>query len=619
MIDKQFKRNGIYILGLILLIVIVGITTNSIISKKSDGVEFVIGMSQANLTEPWRISMNEEIIEEGKLYKNIKIVYKDAGGDTDKQKKDINELVSAGVDLLIVSINDSKKLTPLVSEVYKSMPVIVLDRAVEGYDYSLYIGPDNEKIGIQAGNLAIDLIGEKQGKVIEVQGVLNSSPVIARSNGFRSVLKEHPNVKIARTIVSEWQRDEAEDKVTEILEADKNIDVIFAHNDYMALGAYKAVYKLGLQNVKIIGVDGLTGDNGGLDLVSKGILQGTFTCKTGGKEAVDYAMDILNKSGDIPKKTILKSEKITMANVNEYLNKKSKKLVDNKNIILGYAQLTSESKWRDANSKSIKAAAKGVGVNLDFREEGYTQEDQKRLIRELIKKKVDVIAFSPFVKFGWDDVLKEAKNAGIPVILSDRSVDSDDSLWACNIGSDFLEEGRRAARLLLERLVDTQVNIFELQGNIGSAPQIERQAGFYEVIKDYHNYKIVAAETGNFSFENGKEVMRKFLKTKSHEINVVYAHNDDMALGAIEAIKEAGLIPGKDIIVIGIDGTSEALNSIIKGDMYCTIECNPLLGPRLIQTAKQIMKGIEVPVKIVNSEDIFTKENAKSEVSNREY
>ncbi|MGV8981344.1 substrate-binding domain-containing protein [Clostridium sp.] len=616
---KKLKNKGLYIFVLILIITITTITMKLITTKESEGIEFVIGMSQANLTEPWRIAMNEEIIEEAKQYTNIKIVYKDAGGDTDKQKRDINELVSAGVDLLIVSINDSKKLTPLVSKAYKSMPVIVLDRAVEGYDYTLYIGPDNEKIGIQAGNLVVDLIGEKQGKVIEVQGVLNSSPVIARSNGFRSVLKDHPNVKISRTIVSEWQRDEAEDKVTEILQEDKDIDAIFAHNDYMALGAYKAVYKLGLKNIKIIGVDGLTGENGGLDLVSKWILQGTFTCKTGGIEAVDYAMNILNKKGDIPKKIILKSDKITMSNVNEYLNNKSKKLVDSENIVVGYAQLTSESKWRDANSKSIKTAAKSAGVNLDFIEEGYTQEDQIKMIRELIKKKVDVIAFSPFVRSGWDEVLKEAKTAGIPVILSDRSVDSDDSLWDCNIGSDFLEEGRRAARLLLECFGDKEVKIFELQGNKGSAPQIEREAGFYEVIKDYHNYKIVATDTGNFNFENGKIVMRKFLKAKGKDINVVYAHNDDMALGAIEAIKEVGLVPGKDIIVIGIDGTSQALRSIIKGELYCTVECNPLLGPQLMKTAKQIIKGIEVPGKIVNAEEIFTKVNAAREVNNRQY
>ncbi|MBU3114176.1 substrate-binding domain-containing protein [Clostridium lacusfryxellense] len=615
---KHFIKYRLYLFILILIIIVIS-TIKIVNIKKSEGVEFVIGMSQANLTEPWRISMNKEIIAQAKQYKNIKIVYKDAGGDTNKQKKDINELVSVGVDLLIVSINDSKKLTPLVSEVYKTIPVIVLDRAVEGYDYSLYIGPDNENIGIQAGNLVVDLIGENQGKVIEVQGVLDSSPVIARSNGFKSVIKKHPNVKIFRTIVSEWQRDEAEDKITEVLKEDKDINVIFTHNDYMALGAYKAVYKLGLKNIKIIGVDGLTGENGGLDLVSKGILQGTFTCKTGGSEAINYAMEILNKKTDIPKKTILKSEKITMENVNEYLNNKFKKSVEKKDITIGYAQLTSESKWRDANSISIKTAAKNDGINLDFREYGYTQADQKKLIRDLIKKKVDVIAFSPFVKSGWDDVLMEAKNAGISVILSDRSVDSDDSLWNCNIGSDFIEEGRRAARLLLTRFKDKDVNIFELQGNMGSAPQIEREAGFKEVIKDYHNYKIVATETGNFSFENGKQVIKKFLKTRSKDINVVYAHNDDMALGAIEAIKEAGLVPGKDIVVIGIDGTREALLSIIKGEMYCTIECNPLLGPQLMKTASQIMMGEDVPVKIVNAEDIFTEFNSAKEVNNRLY
>ncbi|MBX4262291.1 substrate-binding domain-containing protein [Clostridium estertheticum] len=616
---KYIRAKGIYLFVLVLIIASSVIIIKSICIKKSGGVEFVIGMSQANLTEPWRISMNDEIIEASKKYKNIKIVYKDAGGDTDKQKKDINELVDDGVDLLIVSINDSNKLTPLVRQVYKSMPVIVLDRAVEGYDYSLYIGPDNEKIGTQAGNFVINLIGQDKGKVIEVQGALDSSPVISRSNGFKSVLKDHKNIEISNTIVCNWQRDEAEDKVTKALQADKDVNVILAHNDYMALGAYKAVYKLGLKNIKIIGVDGLTGENGGLDLVSKGILSGTFTCKTGGSEAVNYAMDILNKRSDIPKKIILKSDKITVGNVNQYLNNKSKNLVDNKNIVLGYAQLMSESRWRDANAKSIKDAANDASINLDFREEGYNQKDQKQLIRELIKKRVDIIAFSPFVKTGWDDVLFEAKNAGIPVILCDRSVDSDDSLWTCNIGSDFQEEGRRAARLLIEYFKDKEANIFELKGNIGSAPEIERELGFNEVIKDHHNYKIVAEGTGNFNLDEGKEVMKKFLNSKNQKINMVFALNDDMALGAIDAIKDAGLVPGKDIIVIGIDATRQALRSIKKGEMYSTVECNPLLGPQLMKMARLIMSGEEVPLKIVNAEDVFTKINSAKELKNRKY
>lgn len=303
----------------IFAIVVVFITIKTSIKKKSDGIEFVIGMSQANLSEPWRISMNQEIINEAKKYKNIKIVYRDAGGDTDKQKKDIDELLSSGIDLLIVSINDSQQLTPVVSRAYKSIPVIVLDRAVEGYDYTLYIGTDNESIGRQAGTLVADLIGKKEGNVIEVQGVLDSPPVVGRSKGFRDIIKEHKNIKISRTIISEWQRDEAEDKVKEVLKEEPNVDVIFAHSDYMALGAYRAVCDLGIKNIKIIGVDGLNGEDGGLDLVARGILQGTFTSPTGGKEAVDYAIDILSKKKKIPKKIILSSDKITASNVGAYL------------------------------------------------------------------------------------------------------------------------------------------------------------------------------------------------------------------------------------------------------------------------------------------------------------
>lgn len=289
-------------------------------TKKSEGLEFVVGMSQANLTEPWRISMNEEIINEAKKYNNLKVIYRDAGGDTDRQKKDIEELLDYDIDLLIVSFDDSKKLTPLVSKAHKIIPVIVLDRAIEGFDYTLYIGPDNESIGRQAGELVSELIGEKQGKVIEVQGMLNSPLVVERSKGFKDVLKDHKNIEISRTVIGEWQRDETEDKITEILMEEKDIDVIFAHNDYMALGAYRAAYKMGLKNIKVIGVDGLPGLNGGLDLIDKGILQGTFTCQTGGREAIKYAMEILSKKKDIPKRIILKNDKITNENLNKYLN-----------------------------------------------------------------------------------------------------------------------------------------------------------------------------------------------------------------------------------------------------------------------------------------------------------
>lgn len=272
---------------------------------------FIIGMSQANLYEPWRIYMNKEIEEEVKKHSNIKIIFKDAGGDTEKQKRDIEDLINFGADLLIVSINDSKQLTTTVRKAYESIPVIILDRAVDGYDYTLYIGSDAKSIGIQAGELAGELAGDSKINVIEVQGLLDSSTDKEITSGFKEAINKHKNVTIDRTIVGNWQKNEAQDKLEQILNEDKNVNVIFAHSDYMALGAYYATLNTDSKNIKIIGVDGLEGREGGIELVKKGILQGTFTCKTGGKEAVEYATKILNKEKDIPKKILLECNKIT--------------------------------------------------------------------------------------------------------------------------------------------------------------------------------------------------------------------------------------------------------------------------------------------------------------------
>lgn len=315
MLNKFYNKKYILILLVIIAFIVAAVFSVVNARKKSEGVKFVIGMSQANLTEPWRIAMDKEIEGEAKKYKDLKVIYKDGGGSAEKQKSDINELLNSGVDLLIVSINDSKELQAVVSKAYKEIPVIVLDRAIEGCNYTLYIGPDNKLIGKKAGELVAKLVGDKKTNVIEVQGVLDSAPSLERSQGFRAVIKTHPNIKIEDTVIGEWQRDEVEDDMKVLLKDNKDVDVIFAQNDYMALGAYKAVQSDQLNNVKIVGVDGLSGENGGLDLVSKGILQATFTCSTGGKEAVIYAMKILNKSGYVPKKVILKSEEITKGNV----------------------------------------------------------------------------------------------------------------------------------------------------------------------------------------------------------------------------------------------------------------------------------------------------------------
>ena len=298
------------------ILIYIGVSKYVSMKYNKDNI-FVIGVSQANLYEPWRISMHNELKEAAKNYKNIKVIYKDAGGDTDKQKKDIEDLINFGADILIVSINDSNKLKETVKKVNNIKPVIVLDRAVDGYDYTLYIGPDNEDIGRQAGNLIMELTNGQEANVIEIQGFLNSNPDEERSKGFKKVVNQNKNINIERTIVAEWKKDEAYDKVKSIIDENRNINVIFAHSDYMALGAYKAVNEAGLENVKIIGVDGLSGIDGGINMVEKGMIDGTFICPTGGKEAIEYAVKILNKV-KVPKNVILKCERVTKEDVSKY-------------------------------------------------------------------------------------------------------------------------------------------------------------------------------------------------------------------------------------------------------------------------------------------------------------
>src|SRR5262245_17239476 len=293
-----------------------------------------------------------------------------------------------------------------------------------------------------------------------------------------------------------------------------------------------------------------------------------------------------------------------------------------KKITLGFSQIGAESEWRTANTKSIKEAAEKDGINLKFSDAQQKQENQIKAIRSFIAQKVDVIAFSPVVETGWEPVLKEAKAAKIPVILTDRAVNSkDDSLWVTFMGSDFVEEGRRAGNWLVEKTKDNAgpINIVELQGTVGSAPAIDRKKGFEEVIKDKAKFKIIRSQTGDFTRAKGKEVMEAFLKAEGKKINVLFAHNDDMAIGAIQAIEEAGMKPGKDILIISIDAVKGAFQAMMAGKLNVSVECSPLLGPQLMSAVKDLMAGKTLPKRIVTNEGVFPAEVAAKEFPNRKY
>lgn len=298
------------------------------------------------------------------------------------------------------------------------------------------------------------------------------------------------------------------------------------------------------------------------------------------------------------------------------LNAKTEKTYQD--LIVGYAQIGAESEWRAANTISIKETAEHLGVELRFLDAQQKQENQIEAVRKLIIQKVDVIGISPIVETGWDEVFQEAKDAGIPIILVDRRATVPDNLYVSYLGSDFLEEGRKAARVMAT-LVNGKANIVELVGTIDSAPANDRYTGFREILKNYPGMQIIDSQSGDFTRARGREVMVTFLQKYGKNITAVYAHNDDMALGAIDAIEDFGLRPGRDITIVSVDAARGAFEAMIAGKLNATVECNPLLGPQFFELALNVVNGKPVPKWVPSIESIFFPEDASEILPTRKY
>jgi ABC-type sugar transport system substrate-binding protein len=287
-------------------------------------------------------------------------------------------------------------------------------------------------------------------------------------------------------------------------------------------------------------------------------------------------------------------------------------------LAVGYAQIGAESEWRIANTASMRETADELGVELKFADGQQKQENQIKALRTFIAMKLDVIGISPVVETGWETVFREVKDAGIPLILVDRRADVPEGLYATYLGSDFREEGRNAARVLA-RLVHGNARIVELVGTIGSAPANDRYKGFREVLENYQEMEIIASDSGDFTRAKGKEVMEDFLRRYGAQITAVFAHNDDMALGAIQAIEEHGLKPGVDIQIVSVDSIRDAFQAMAEGKLNASIECNPLLGPQFYDLALRVVNGLPVPKWVPSKESVFLADTALEILPTRKY
>ena len=277
-------------------------------------------------------------------------------------------------------------------------------------------------------------------------------------------------------------------------------------------------------------------------------------------------------------------------------------------LTIGFSQIGSESGWRAAETTVTKQQAEERGIELKFADAQQKQENQIKAIRSFIAQGVDAILIAPVVATGWDEVLEEAQDAEIPVVLLDRTVDAPDDLYLTAVTSDLVHEGKVAGEWLVSEMGDSDCRIVELQGTTGSSPAIDRKTGFEQGIDGHANLEIVRSQTGDFTRSQGKVVMESFLKAEGGDsICALYAHNDDMAVGAIQAIKEAGLKPGEDIKIVAIDAVPDAHLAIAQGEMNATIELTPnMAGPALDALEAYLADGTLPPKWIQTESKLFT-------------
>ena len=277
-------------------------------------------------------------------------------------------------------------------------------------------------------------------------------------------------------------------------------------------------------------------------------------------------------------------------------------------LTIAFSQIGQESDWRTANTDDVCSAIEAEGWTLVYDDAQQKQENQIKALRNFITQGVDYILFTGVVSTGWEEVLTEVNEAEIPLILLDRIPDCADVIdYKVAFGGDFVEEGRRMARWTGEYMKsigrgEEEINVVMLEGTTGSDAQIGGSNGILECLPEYPNLKLVAQQSGNFTRAEGQAVMESFLKSID-KIDVLLAQNDDMGLGAIDAIKAAGLVPGKDIIIVGCDSVKAAFDAIVAGEMNCTVECTPLYSPFVIQAIKNLEAGQEYDKTVVHPEE----------------
>jgi ribose transport system substrate-binding protein len=615
--------------------------------------KYVIGMSQANKAEPWREAMDSQIAAAAKAYPEFEVVFQDAAQDNAKQVSDVENLLTQGIDLLIISPNEAAPLNDIVKQAWDScVPVIVLDRNLVDPNYSMFIGADNVAIGRGAGQYAAQWCadnGRTECRIAEIRGLEGAPPAKDRGDGFRMGLVDG-GLSEANIIFSQnadWLRERAVPAAAAAFQSNPDIDVLYGHNDPMAEGAYIAAQDAGIDVSKVlfIGIDALPTPDGGIMSVLEGRLGVTFVYPTGGKQAIEWAKLILEDHINPPLWEVLPFDEVNPDNAQAICNAFACPNAEaatpvptaaegwtmytlgmvtgtvlpgweypangsplpagcpvpatKDKYVIGMSQANKAEPWREAMDSQIAAAAAAYpDFEVVFQDAAQDNAKQVSDVENLLTQGIDLLIISPNEAAPLNDIVKQAWESCVPVIVLDRNlVDPNYSMF---IGADNVAIGRGAGQYAAQWCADngrTECRIAEIRGLEGAPPAKDRGDGFRLGLVDggLSEANIIFSQNADWLRERAVPAAAAAFQSNP-DIDVLYGHNDPMAEGAYIAAQDAGIDVSK-VLFIGIDALPTpdgGIMSVLEGRLGVTF-VYPTGGKQAIEWAHLILAQHVIP------------------------
>ena len=553
-----------------------------------------IGLSVSTQNNPFFVSLVEGAEKQAAAL-GVKITVADAGDDAAKQTSDIEDLVASGISVLIVNPVDSDAVTGAVeSAKAKGVKVISVDRAVNGVDIECQIASDNVLGAELATQFIVDTLGE--GAIVaELEGVTGASAAIDRSTGFHNIADSKLEVVARQT--ANFARAEGMSVMENMLQANPDIQAVFAANDEMALGAMEAISGAG-KDIMVMGFDA-TDD--AIASIKAGQMAGTIAQQPAliGSTAVSNALKLINGE-EIEKSIPVEVTLVTIDNVETFAELEEATAVVGDGSI-GLAVSTQNNPFFVTLVEGAQKAADAAGVKLTVADAGDDAAKQTSDIEDLVASGISVLIVNPVDSDAVTGAVEFAKSKGVKVIAVDRAVNGTEI--ECQIASDNVLGAELATQFIVDTLGEGAV-VAELEGVTGASAAIDRSQGFHNIADS--KLEVVARQTANFARAEGMSVMENMLQANPN-IQAVFAANDEMALGAMEAISGAG----KNVMVVGFDATDDAIESIKAGQMAGTIAQQPdLIGSTAVENAIKLIAGEKIPSSIPVEVTLITKDNA---------